>query len=65
MLPDVPETNSAVRANCHMDVLMMTKNPGGKERTKQELEALVTKAGFNGIRYECYVCNLWILELFK
>ncbi|MBA0594420.1 caffeic acid 3-O-methyltransferase [Gossypium raimondii] len=65
MLPDVPDTSSGVRATCQADVVMMTQNPGGKERTKQELEALVSKAGFSGIRYECYVCNLWVMELFK
>ncbi|TYI25842.1 hypothetical protein ES332_A05G075800v1 [Gossypium tomentosum] len=69
MLPDVPDTSSGVRATCQADVVMMTQNPGGKERTKQELgpplEALVSKAGFSGIRYECYVCNLWVMELFN
>ncbi|TYG67438.1 hypothetical protein ES288_D05G076100v1 [Gossypium darwinii] len=65
MLPDVPNTSSGVRATCQADVVMMTQNPGGKERTKQELEALLSKAGFSGIKYECYVCNLWVMELFK
>ncbi|KAK8352117.1 hypothetical protein V6Z11_A05G074300 [Gossypium hirsutum] len=69
MLPDVPDTSSGVRATCQADVVMMTQNPGGKERTKQELgpplEALVSKARFSGIRYECYVCNLWVMELFN
>ncbi|KAH1067149.1 hypothetical protein J1N35_032136 [Gossypium stocksii] len=65
MLPDVPNTSSGVRATCQADVVMMTQIPGGKERTKQELEALVSKAGFSGIRYECYVCNFWVMELFK
>ncbi|KAK6272650.1 hypothetical protein POUND7_009733 [Theobroma cacao] len=65
VLPIVPEANAFVRGTSMMDVLMMTQNPGGKERTKPEFEALATKAGFAGIRYECSVCNFWVMEFFK
>ncbi|KAL4332637.1 hypothetical protein GQ457_07G036530 [Hibiscus cannabinus] len=65
ILPVIPETNVDVRCISQGDVLMLTQNPGGKERTKQEFQTLATKAGFSGIRYECYVCSLWIMEFFK
>jgi caffeic acid 3-O-methyltransferase len=32
VLPIVPEISTSVKSNCQMDVLMMTQNPGGKER---------------------------------
>ncbi|XP_017982533.1 PREDICTED: caffeic acid 3-O-methyltransferase isoform X1 [Theobroma cacao] len=65
VLPVLPESNAASKANSELDVVMMTQNPGGKERTKPELEALATMAGFSGIRYECFVCNCWVMEFFK
>ncbi|XP_004306609.1 PREDICTED: caffeic acid 3-O-methyltransferase-like [Fragaria vesca subsp. vesca] len=65
LLPVVPETSTAVKSTSQIDVLMMTQNPGGKERTEQEFIALATGAGFRGIRYECFVCNFWVMEFFK
>lgn len=65
LLPVVPETSTAVKSTSQMDVLMMTQNPGGKELTEQEFIALATAAGFRGIRYECCVCNFWVMEFFK
>ncbi|OMO76232.1 O-methyltransferase, family 2 [Corchorus olitorius] len=65
VLPVIPEPNSYVRATSMMDFLMLTQIPGRKERTKQEFEALATQAGFSGIRYECFVCNLCLMEFFK
>ncbi|GAY69586.1 hypothetical protein CUMW_288860 [Citrus unshiu] len=44
---------------------MMTQNPGGKERTKHEFMTLATGAGFSGIRFECFTCNLWVMEFYK
>ncbi|KAM5555801.1 caffeic acid 3-O-methyltransferase [Rosa sericea] len=65
LLPVVPETSTAVKSTSQLDVLMMTQNPGGKERSEQEFIALATAAGFRGIRYECFVCNFWVMEFFK
>ncbi|KAE8682966.1 Caffeic acid 3-O-methyltransferase [Hibiscus syriacus] len=65
VVPTVPEANSYSRYTTQMDVLMMAISPGGKERTKPEFESLATKAGFSGIRYECFVCNFWVMEFFK
>ncbi|KAL2954828.1 hypothetical protein AAZX31_19G245700 [Glycine max] len=66
VLPIIPETsNAAWKAVSQTDVLMMTQNPGGKERSDQEFMDLATAAGFSGIRYECYVRTFWIMEFFK
>ncbi|GMI97420.1 caffeate O-methyltransferase 1, O-methyltransferase 1, O-methyltransferase 3 [Hibiscus trionum] len=65
VVPVVPEANAYSRGTTQWDVLMLTRNLGGKERTKREFEALAKKAGFSGIRYECFVCNLWVMEIFK
>ncbi|XP_022754232.1 caffeic acid 3-O-methyltransferase-like [Durio zibethinus] len=65
VLPIVPETNVYARCILQSDVVMMTQDPGGKERTKPEFEALATKAGFSGVRYECFVYNFWVMEFFK
>ncbi|XP_038726206.1 caffeic acid 3-O-methyltransferase-like isoform X2 [Tripterygium wilfordii] len=65
ILPAVPNTSTEVKAVSQMDVIMMTVNPGGKERTRQEFTALATRAGFSGIRFECFVCNFWVMEFYK
>ncbi|KAL9385224.1 hypothetical protein Peur_022234 [Populus x canadensis] len=59
------KTSPAARAISQLDVLMMTQNPGGKERTEHEFMALATGAGFRGIKYEAFVCNFWVMEFFK
>ncbi|XP_039684522.1 caffeic acid 3-O-methyltransferase [Medicago truncatula] len=64
-IPIIPDNDYASRSTSQLDVLMMTMNPGGKERTKQEFMDLATKVGFSGIRYECCVCNFWVMEFFK
>ncbi|KAK7338164.1 hypothetical protein VNO77_18764 [Canavalia gladiata] len=65
ILPILPETNAGWKAGSQIDVLMMTQNPGGKERSEQEFSELATAAGFSGIRYECYVRTFWVMEFFK
>ncbi|XP_028787922.1 anthranilate N-methyltransferase-like [Neltuma alba] len=65
VLPIIPETSAAAKTTSQLDVMMMTQNPGGKERSEQEFMELATAAGFSGIRYECFVRNFWIMEFFK
>ncbi|OMO70079.1 O-methyltransferase, family 2 [Corchorus olitorius] len=65
VLPFLPEPNAFVRGTLMLDVILMAQIPGGKERTKSEFEALATKAGFSGIRYECFVYNFCVMEFFK
>ncbi|KAJ1390624.1 Winged helix-like DNA-binding domain superfamily [Sesbania bispinosa] len=65
VLPFEPETRAAVKSISQFDVLMMTTNPGGKERSEEEFMALAKGAGFNGVRYACFVCDVWVMEFFK
>lgn len=65
VVPETIETNAATRRIFQVDVLMMTQNPGGKERTERECESLAKKAGFKGIKFECYACNNWVIEFYK
>ncbi|KAF5468652.1 hypothetical protein F2P56_012791 [Juglans regia] len=64
-LPMMPEVCTCMKRNSQLDVLMMAQHPGGKERTQQEFEALATKAGFKGIKYECLVYSFQVMEFFK
>ncbi|KAK7354872.1 hypothetical protein VNO80_20424 [Phaseolus coccineus] len=65
VLPKIPETSNAYKEVSQMDVLMMTQHQGGKERCEEEFMILARAAGFSGIRYECHVNNLWVMEFFK
>ncbi|GMN24398.1 hypothetical protein TIFTF001_050318 [Ficus carica] len=38
----MPDTSSAVKSAFQSDVIMMTQNPGGKERNQQEFLAMAT-----------------------
>ena len=64
-LPEIPEGSASVQALCEGDLIMMTQNPGGRERTRQEFLDLAMAAGFAGIRFECLVYNYWVMEFFK
>uniref|UniRef100_A0A5B7BL78 Putative O-methyltransferase 2 n=1 Tax=Davidia involucrata TaxID=16924 RepID=A0A5B7BL78_DAVIN len=65
ILPVIPDTSTAVKGICQIDLIMMTQNPGGKERTQKEFLALASGAGFAGIRLECFACNFWVMEFYK
>uniref|UniRef100_A0A6N2LB41 caffeate O-methyltransferase n=1 Tax=Salix viminalis TaxID=40686 RepID=A0A6N2LB41_SALVM len=65
VLPTTTKTSAAAKAASQLDVLMMTQNPGGKERTEDEFIALAAGAGFRGIKFETFVHNFWVMEFFK
>uniref|UniRef100_A0A803RCK0 caffeate O-methyltransferase n=1 Tax=Cannabis sativa TaxID=3483 RepID=A0A803RCK0_CANSA len=65
LLPMVPEDSYNDKLMTKSDVLMMTQCQGGKERSKQEFQALASGAGFSGIRLECCVSGFWVMEFFK
>ncbi|XP_060675228.1 caffeic acid 3-O-methyltransferase-like [Ziziphus jujuba] len=65
IFPVMPETSAEVKSISQANVIMMTQNPGGKERTKQEFLALATASGFSGVRFECNVSSSWVMEFFK
>ncbi|GMI69535.1 caffeate O-methyltransferase 1, O-methyltransferase 1, O-methyltransferase 3 [Hibiscus trionum] len=65
VVPVMPEPTPSVKATFLFDVHMMTQHPGGKERTKQEFEALANEAGFNRVKFDSFVCHGWIMEFYK
>ncbi|GAA0175556.1 methyltransferase [Lithospermum erythrorhizon] len=60
-----PDSSASAISSSHMDVLMMTQSPGGKERSEKEFIALAKGAGFKGVRLESFVCNFWVMEFYK
>ncbi|KAL3517122.1 hypothetical protein ACH5RR_024024 [Cinchona calisaya] len=50
----IPDTSTCVKTICQTDMIMMTQNPGGKERSEKEILALATAAGFRGMRIDCF-----------
>nr|AFK44249.1 unknown [Lotus japonicus] len=65
VVPAVPETTTAAKNVFNSDLIMMTQNPGGKERTEHEFMELAKGSGFRGIRFVCSVSGLWVMEFFK
>ncbi|KAJ8626231.1 hypothetical protein MRB53_019538 [Persea americana] len=65
VIPVAPETNVAANGVFHQDLIMLAHNPGGKERTHQELKNLAKGAGFSGFRPLCCVYNAWVMEFYK
>ncbi|XP_038903769.1 caffeic acid 3-O-methyltransferase-like [Benincasa hispida] len=65
VVPTIPETTNVTKSIAQGDVLMMTQNPGGKERTRDEFKAIAIKAGFKHIIFQCFVSNLWVIEFLK
>ncbi|CAA0827943.1 Flavone 3-O-methyltransferase 1 [Striga hermonthica] len=47
------------------DMMMLAYNPGGKERTEKEFQALADYAGFKRIIKVCAAYNIWIMEFHK
>ena len=65
ILPVAPDTSLAAKGVIHIDVIMLAHNPGGKERTEMEFEALAKRAGFQGFRVVCSAFNTYIIEFIK
>ncbi|XAR71571.1 Caffeate O-methyltransferase [Bertholletia excelsa] len=65
ILPVVPDSSLATKNVVHIDVIMLAHNPGGKERTEKEFEALAKGAGFQGFQVKCCAFNTYIMEFLK
>ncbi|MED6222661.1 hypothetical protein PIB30_066450 [Stylosanthes scabra] len=65
ILPVAPDSSLATKGVVHIDVIMLAHNPGGKERTEKEFEALAKAAGFQGFRVVCCAFNTYIMEFLK
>ncbi|KAI6675889.1 hypothetical protein NL676_036685 [Syzygium grande] len=65
ILPVVPDRNVSSNIVFEQDLLMFAQNPGGKERTQKEFEALAVQAGFAGCEVKCCAYNSWVMEFPK
>ncbi|RWR82936.1 caffeic acid 3-O-methyltransferase-like protein isoform X1 [Cinnamomum micranthum f. kanehirae] len=65
ILPEAPENNVSSHIVFEQDLFMLAQNPGGKERTKKEYEALAIKSGFSGCEVICSAYNSWVMEFYK
>ncbi|KAJ9174253.1 hypothetical protein P3X46_017297 [Hevea brasiliensis] len=60
-----PDSSLATKTVVHNDCIMLVHNPGGKERTEKEFEALAKGAGFQGFRVACEAFNTYVMEFLK
>ncbi|CAN4085619.1 unnamed protein product [Withania somnifera] len=65
ILPEAPDTSASTKNTVHVDIVMLAHNPGGKERTEKEFEALAKGAGFSGFHKACCAYNTWVMEFNK
>ncbi|KHN23295.1 Caffeic acid 3-O-methyltransferase isoform B [Glycine soja] len=65
ILPVAPDFSLATKGVVHIDVIMLAHNPGGKERTEKEFEALAKGSGFQGFRVHCCAFNTYVMEFLK
>ncbi|KAG2263053.1 hypothetical protein Bca52824_070132 [Brassica carinata] len=65
ILPVVPDSSLLTKEVVHMDCLMLAHNPGGKERTEKEFEALAKNSGFQGFQVVCRAYGTHIMEFLK
>ncbi|KAI5077197.1 hypothetical protein GOP47_0007021 [Adiantum capillus-veneris] len=65
VLPKQVEQDSDARASYNMDLVMLAFPDGGKERTKEEFEALSLHAGFSNLQVVCSIHGLSVMEISK
>ncbi|XP_018817142.1 caffeic acid 3-O-methyltransferase-like [Juglans regia] len=65
ILPVAPESKVSSNIVFEQDLFMLAQNPGGKERTQKEFEALALKSGFSGCEVICCAYNSWVMEFHK
>ncbi|CAL9200597.1 unnamed protein product [Musa hybrid cultivar] len=65
ILPEVPEVTPRDQYIYQLDICMLAYTIGGKERTKQEFQALALDAGFTGFKALPVFAGTCIMELTK
>ncbi|KAK1399390.1 Caffeic acid O-methyltransferase [Heracleum sosnowskyi] len=65
ILPEAPDSKLTTKNVIHIDAIMLAHNPGGKERTEKEFEALGKEAGFKIFIKACCAYNTWVMEFLK
>ncbi|KAM4105989.1 hypothetical protein ACJW30_04G029600 [Castanea mollissima] len=65
IMPEAPEASNAAKYVSMLDNAMFIQ-PGGKERTEKEFEALSKASGFSGFKIICRAFTvLGVMELYK
>ncbi|CAL9058083.1 caffeic acid 3-O-methyltransferase [Musa acuminata AAA Group] len=65
ILPTLPKPTTKAQCAFHADLAMLAFNPGGKERTEEEFEAMAKAAGFSGFNATYVFACAWVMELIK
>ncbi|CDY18302.1 BnaC09g30540D [Brassica napus] len=65
ILPETLDSSLSTKQVVNVDCIMLALNPGGKERTEKEYEALAKGSGFEGIKVVCNVFGVYVIELLK
>ncbi|XP_058738816.1 cathecol O-methyltransferase 1-like [Vicia villosa] len=65
VLPILPETSAMAKNGYMVDLIMLTQNPGGKERNENEFMELAKGSGFSGVKHVCSVSGLVVMEFYK
>nr|QAX90937.1 caffeic acid O-methyltransferase [Catalpa bungei]QAX90960.1 caffeic acid O-methyltransferase [Catalpa bungei] len=65
ILPEDPNSGQSFFWATQIDVIMLAYNPGGKERSEREFEALAKKAGFKHLIKVCSAYADWVMEFHK
>ncbi|GAB4826091.1 hypothetical protein Ancab_040349 [Ancistrocladus abbreviatus] len=64
LIPADIETRDSAKIPYNIDANMLTLT-SGKERTKEEFEALAKQAGFEGFRVACFALHTGVMEFIK
>ncbi|KAF9682673.1 hypothetical protein SADUNF_Sadunf05G0133200 [Salix dunnii] len=62
LLPVAPKNIASSHIVFEQDLFMLAQNPGGKERTTKEFEALAKNSVFSGCEIICCAYNIWVME---
>lgn len=65
LIPVLPQDSIESHMVFSLDSHTLVHNQGGKERSKEDFEALAAKTGFSGIEVFCCAYDTWVMELFK
>ncbi|KAG9152075.1 hypothetical protein Leryth_021210 [Lithospermum erythrorhizon] len=65
ILPESPQSDCVSNISFYFDIMMMTYNPGGRERTLKQFEALAKSAGFSAIKPIRQAYFYWVIEVYK
>ncbi|KAL9234743.1 hypothetical protein vseg_009576 [Gypsophila vaccaria] len=65
LIPLIPEDNLENHMVFSLDSHTLVHNQGGKERSKQDFEALASQTGFSGLQVFCCAYDTWVMELHK